>query len=675
MATVAMQKIRIYALQKDRKQVLEAVQRMGVLEVAGSGVTDPFYTVTDPSASLSQFDHSMETAKKALEILDEISPRKKSMFSSLYGRKRISGKDFDSLADRQEQILSQAQKLVRLSRDIAEKRAKASRLAIQAESLTAWLSLDVPLQCNGTRTSRAFIGTLPEEYTLESLLESLSRRAPEADPVYAEIVSASREQTCIFLLCPCRLAGLVEQALREMGFSHPSDLTKNPPAVSVEQLMQRQKSLLEEAEAIEKTIAEQRGAAEDFEFLLDFYAMRREKYQVIGTLAQTKHAFVLTGYLPKEAVPSLEQRLKPYGAVVEQVAWEKGETPPVLLRNNRFAEPVEGIVEMYSLPSKRDIDPTFITSIFYYFLFGMMLADAAYGIIMVAGCWIALKKFPHMSIGLKRTLKMFLYSGISTTIWGVLFGSYFGDAVAIAAKTFFGVDFTIPALWFVPLDDPMRMLMVSFAIGLVHLFAGLGVQLYQLCRARDWKGALFDVGFWYFLLIGLIVWLLSTEMFQNMAGLQIAVPASLVSAAQILAAAGALGIILTAGRESRSPFKRLLKGAYGLYGVTSYLSDILSYSRLLALGLATGVIGSVINTMGTMVGGGAAGVIVFILVFLVGHTFNIAINLLGAYVHTNRLQYVEFFGKFYEGGGRKYSPFAANTQYLTIKEEKEKWNT
>ncbi len=670
MATVPMQKIRVFALRKYRKPVLELVQRMGVLEVTSSGVEDTYYETADTSASISQFDRSIEAAKQALDILNEAASRKKSMLASLNGPRRLAEKDFSDLAGRHEQILRQARQIVQLSRDITEKEAECLRLEAQEESLTPWLSLDVPMRCKGTRAVRAFIGTLPEELTEEAVALSVAQLAPEAGPVHVEVLSASREQTCIFLLCQRRWGELVEQALRGMGFAYPSAPSKISPEAFSKQLEQRREALLDEIKELKKSISDQAGAAEDMEFLIDFYSMRREKYQVISTLAQTKHVFVLTGYLPQNAVPQLEKKLEPYEAVVEAQPLEKGEAAPVLLQNNGFARPVESIVEMYSLPSKKDIDPTFITSIFYYFLFGLMLADAAYGLIMVAGCWIVLKKFPYMSAGMRQTLKMFLYSGVSTTVWGVLFGSYFGDAIPVAAQTFFGSDFNVPALWFVPLNDPMRMLMVSFAIGLIHLFAGLAVQLYQLCRARDWKGALFDVGFWYFLLIGLLTWLMSTEMFQGMANLHFSIPSAVVLVAQILAAVGAVGIILTAGRGSRNPFKRLLKGAYGLYGVTSYLSDILSYSRLLALGLATGVIGSVINTMGAMAGGGVVGVIMFVIVFLIGHTFNIAINLLGAYVHTNRLQYVEFFGKFYEGGGRKYAPFAAKTQYFTIKEEK-----
>ena len=146
-------------------------------------------------------------------------------------------------------------------------------------------------------------------------------------------------------------------------------------------------------------------------------------------------------------------------------------------------------------------------------------------------------------------------------------------------------------------------------------------------------------------------------------------PGRRLVAAVVLAAAGAAGIVLMSGREKKNPALRIALGAYDLYNITGWLSDVLSYSRLLALGLATGVIASVINQMGSMLPNNAAGVIFFIVIFIVGHTLNLAINLLGAYVHTNRLQFVEFFGKFYEGGGKPFEPFKENTKYADIKEE------
>ena len=402
------------------------------------------------------------------------------------------------------------------------------------------------------------------------------------------------------------------------------------------------------------------------EFLADYYASRKVKYQVIDRLAQSKNVFVLEGYIPQPAVGALERALEPYDAYVSFAEPDADAQPPVLLHNNRVAAPVETVVEMYSMPSKRDIDPTAIMAAFYYVLFGMMLSDAAYGILMAVGCGIVVKKFPRMRAELKKMLQMFFYCGISTAVWGVLFGGWFGDAPAVIARTFFHSDFTIPPLWFAPIDDPMRLLMFSFLVGIIHLYTGLGIQFYQLWRAGRKSDAIFDVGLWYGLITGLIVWLCSTELFQGIAGVQWAIPVGAVWAAQVVAAASAVGIILTAGRASHKPVIRLLKGVYGLYGVTSYLSDILSYSRLLALGLATGVIAQVINQMGSMLGGGVGGAILFVIVFLIGHTFNIGINLLGAYVHTNRLQYVEFFGKFYEGGGEPFRPFARTNEYIQL---------
>ena len=407
------------------------------------------------------------------------------------------------------------------------------------------------------------------------------------------------------------------------------------------------------------------------QYTIDYFSMRIEKYDVLGRLWQSPHVFVITGYIPAESAPALEKELtEKFEAYVELETPAEDEDVPVKLKNNAFAAPVEGVLESYSMPGRKEIDPSTLMAVFYYFLFGMMLSDAGYGLLMVIGCGIALAKFKNMEESLRKFLKMFLYCGISTVFWGAMFGSFFGDAVTVIGKTFFNVDIAIPALWFTPLNEPMRLLLFSFLIGVIHLFAGLGAQFYQLARQGLWKDAIFDVVFWYMLVGGGILYLLSMQMFADMVSLGFTLPAAVGTAGAIAAGIGAVGIVLTAGRESRSPFKRLLKGLYGLYGVSSYLSDILSYSRLLALGLATGVIASVFNQMGAMLGNSPAGVAVFVFAFLVGHTLNLGINVLGAYVHTNRLQFVEFFGKFFEGGSRKFNPFSAKTKYFKITEEK-----
>lgn len=305
----------------------------------------------------------------------------------------------------------------------------------------------------------------------------------------------------------------------------------------------------------------------------------------------------------------------------------------------------------------------------YVFLFGLMLSDAAYGFIVFLMCFLALKKFPRMEENLRKSLRLFMYCGLSTLFWGVMFGGYFGDAVDIVSRTYFGHTVTIPALWFVPLNDPMKLLVYSMLFGVIHLFLGLGLKGYMLLKDGKVVDFICDVVLWYLLLLGLILMLLPTELFGSIAQMNIVFPPVLNSLAKGMAIAGALGILVMSARDKKNPILRLALGAYDLYNITGWVSDVLSYSRLLALGLATGVIASVINQMGSMVGNNVFGVIVFILVFCFGHLFNLAINLLGAYVHTCRLQYVEFFGKFYEGGGKAFRPFKQITKYVEIKED------
>lgn len=249
-----------------------------------------------------------------------------------------------------------------------------------------------------------------------------------------------------------------------------------------------------------------------------------------------------------------------------------------------------------------------------------------------------------------------------------MFGGFFGDFLEVVSTTFFNTSWKTPTLWFNIMDALMQMLVFCMLLGLIHLYTGLAIQFYQLMRQKRYKDAVYDVVFWFGLVTGLVFILLDSALFQGIAQMEFHIPPVVVTVSGVVAAVCAVGIIATSGRESRG-IKRFLKGLYGLYGITSWLGDVLSYSRLMALGLATSVVGSVVNQMASMKGNGVVGVIMFIVIFLLGHTLNFGINVLGAYVHTNRLQYVEFFGKFYEGGGRRFSPFQINSKYYSIKED------
>lgn len=670
MAVLSMKKVNICALKKDRKSILETLQRLGLVEVSDLDENLSDLKKIDTFNMRSVFEKNKVIAQNALEILEKYLPEEKGLLDSICGQNEISKENYYIFANETEEIMRVVNEVVRLEKLIDDEKAEIIRLNTQIDALSDWKSLDVPMDFVGTKKTRAFIGTLPLDISESEAKLLLAEALPDEEMYTLEVLSKSAEQTCIFVLCHVTVAERLWSVLRENGFALPTFVSDEVPNLRIEFLLRQVNDLKTKILNAEKEIKSYKGQRNAIKFMVDYHEMRVQKYEVVSKLWHSKNVFLLSGFVPQKYEKKLESALtSKFDVAIDFSNPSAEDEVPVVLQNNGFSSPVEGVLESYSLPGKGEVDPTSVMAIFYYILFGMMLSDAAYGLIIVAGCGFVLAKYKNIKSGMKKALKMFLFCGISTTFWGVLFGSYFGDAIDVVSTTFFNNPITVPALWFVPLNEPMRMLAFSFGIGIVHLFTGLFMQLYELVLARKFKDAIYDVVSWYLLVGGLVVYMLSVPMITEMLVLNFILPPVVGNIGMISTVIGALLILFTAGRESRNPFKRFLKGLYGLYGVTGYLSDILSYSRLLALGLATGVIAQVFNKMGTMAGNGPVGIILFLIVFLVGHTMNIAINLLGAYVHTNRLQFVEFFGKFYEGGGRKFSPFFVNTKYFNVTED------
>ena len=665
---VPMSRIYIYGSKKDRKAVLEYLQRQQILDIIEPDAENEEvgFSNINTSESQSEFLHNSQLGEKALDILNDSAPEKKGMLASLNGREALSAQEYYSYVDNIPKTLEIVNKITELSAKKAQLQGDIIRCRTVIEELKPWVLLDSPIEGEKTQSAISLTGVFGGALTAEDILSRYYANE-DAPSLHLEVINSLPQQTYVFAVCKSDKIGKCEAILREIGFSRPKTSYHGIPSEEIESQEKLIEKLDDEIADTENKIISYADSRDDIKFMTDYYAMRAEKYNVLSKLSQRNHVFVISGYVPKNLANDLSASLEHnYSVAVEVLDAE--DDAPILLKNAYVTEPVETVVKTFAMPRKGEIDPTSIMAFFYYVFFGLMLSDAAYGLIMVIGCGLALAKFKNMELGMKKSLRMFMYCGISTTFWGVMFGSYFGDAVAVVSSTFFGHEVTIPPVWFEPVNDPMRMLMFSFLLGIIHLFTGLGVKLYQCIKAKDYMSALTDCIFWYMLVGGGIVYLFHVDMFLSMAGLSTKLPTVWANVAAIIAAAGALGIILLSAR-SGSAGKRLAKGAYALYGVTSWLSDILSYSRLLALGLATGVIATVFNKMGSMFGGGIIGAIIFILVFAVGHTLNIGVNLLGAYVHTNRLQFVEFFGKFYEGGGREFKPFAANTKYYKFKEE------
>lgn len=670
MAVLQMRRFSICALKKDRKAVLEELQALGVTEIDTSVIGEEGLQKMNTLESRQIFEKHAGLAEHALDVLQKYAPEKTSMLSSLAGKPLIEKEEYDRIVDNRDVLMRKVNLLTNLNKLISENNATIAKMENQIESLTPWMSLTVPMSYKGTQRTEVWIGTMSKPMTLEEIRTAVGEQEPDLEAYDVDILFTDRDLTYIAVTCLKTDAERLENAFRAAGFARPSQISQKVPSVQKAELegeIEKLKAEIDKAVAKIDSLKEYRS---DLRMVADYYRIRADKYQVLGQLPQTKNAFFVSGYVPEEAVGLLQKKIGDvYQCMVETEDIKDEEEPPVILRNGKISSSVEGVLESYGLPHKGEVDPTRIMSFFYIILFGMMLSDAAYGLLVFAACFIALKKFPRMGEGLAKSLRLFMYCGISTLVWGILFGGYFGNIVDIVSEVYFGHAVTIPALWFIPLNNPMKLLIFSLGFGIIHLFMGLGLKGYGYVKQKDYMGLLCDVIFWYMLLVGLLLMLIPSELFASIAQTQIVFPAFLNTLAKALAIIGALGLLFFAARDNKNFGLRLALGAYELYGITSWLSDVLSYSRLLALGLATGVIASVVNQMGSMFGTGILGIIGFIVVFIIGHTLNLAINLLGAYVHSNRLEFVEFFGKFYEGGGRAFEPFKQNTKYVDIKEE------
>lgn len=670
MAVVEMDRICICALKKDRKPLLEFLQRQGSVEVSPAS-PDELFSSMDTAVSCTLFEKNAETAARAQEVLNRYCPGPSSPLAFLQGRQELTVAESEAFAPRLQERMNAAERLLALERDILQARADLVKIDGAREALTPWLNLPVPQTFRGTARFSAWVGSVQGEHTASELLGKMEAAVPALGPVHVEIVRPAKEMTSFYVLALRRDAKAVEEALNALGFERPPNPSSQVPAETLARLGRQREELQARMDAAMGEVRQHEPLREELRLLEDYLRMRAEKYAVLQRLGQSRHALVLRGYVASQNAPALRERLEErFDCAVELASAAGEEDAPVKLKNRPYAAALETVLENYNLPSPGEIDPSPVLSFFYYLMFGLMLSDAGYGLIVAAVCGLLPLFYPNMEDNWRRNLRMFFWCGVSTVFWGVLFSSYFGDAVNVISKTFFGREVSIPPLWFLPLDQPMRLLMFSLGIGVAHLTAGYGMKARNLIAQKQYVDILYDVLYPVGFLAGLLAVLMGSPMFRDMAGFRLSLPGPVSQGCLLLSAVCLLGIVLTGGRESKSWGKRILKGLYAAYNVIAgWLSDILSYSRLLALGLATGVIASVFNSLGTMAGGSVFGAVIFIVVFLIGQGLNMGINLLGAYVHSNRLEYVEFLGKFYQGTGRKFTPFGVHTKHYKIKEE------
>lgn len=655
MSIVKMSKVSLAGALDDRSRVIARVMRLGLVEIVsydsrnGGEGFEGLLCSDNEDERAAELEREMGGVGAAIDIIERVVPEKKPMF---YSGRKMRADEYKTVVHDFEKVRSAVSRVLDIDAKLTGLRNEENRLNTQAASLAPWRAMPLALEQNATRTTKILFGTIPATVQIEQLRGDLALAAPAS---LLEVVSQDQEMHYVVVIAHLSCEDAAQQALKQYGFSRTQfkDLS-GTPGQNVANMTARLSEIAINRADCEKSIRQLSSQKIRLQVLYDYLEIRAARSRVVSQFGRTGSVFYLEGWLPSKSAPDFVAQMEAEAdCYIEISEPEKGEEHPILLDNPALIKPFEAITSMYSLPSTKDVDPNMLMAPFYFLFFGMMIGDFAYGIILSLIVGAMILKFKPRGTS-KQILTMLFFGGFSTAFWGLMFGSYFGNLPQAIAGWVTGNDYSsrFYGIWFDPLSDPMKLLVFSMIFGVVHLFVGMGIKMYILIRDGDLFAAIFDVGSWYFVIVGLPLLMLLDNKTPGIA----------------LAGGGAAMLLLTQGRASKNIFMKFANGLLSLYGVTSYLGDVLSYSRLLALGLATGVIAAVINTLATLNAPGIVGGVVCLIILCVGTVFNIAINALGAFVHACRLQYVEFFSKFYNGGGEAFKPFVIKTKYIRVEQ-------
>lgn len=648
-----MNKITLLGMEYQREELTKTLMDLGIVDISEVNMDDYEDVAENPevSDSLSRIASELIHISSSLDIINKYSPAKKPLFKS---RRDVLVSDFYSILNNKEGIWDAVEKLHQYEEYLIKLKSEENKLSNLKQWLHPWGDLQIPLEAEGTEKTVFQYGTIPSTTKLDLVKSELIEKVPNS---YIQHVNSDKEQHYVFFIVHNENQDECINHLKSFGFNR---VTFPNLSGTVSDNIKRLEKEIEQIELErEKTIEQIKSMKDDrdsIEVLHDYLLMERDRLEATGKILTTNRVFLIKGWLPERNAADIKKLLEAKFVVsVEIEAPEDDEEFPVLLENKGIAETGEPVLKMYGLPNSREIDPNTVMAPFFIMFFGLMFSDGGYGLILALVTGFALLKF-ELEDETRKFAKLLFYCGISTVFWGMMFGGWFGISALVPY-----------AVWFDVVSQPELLLSWSLLFGVIHVYAGFAVKAANLIRDKKYLDALFDVGFIYIFYTGAVFALLPYVPSVNADAV-----APLVNIGKYLLIIGGVLLVLTQGRNGKNIISKFLSGVLSLYDVVGFLSDILSYSRLLALGLATSIIASIVNELSVMFDMPIVlKALAAVIILVVGHAVNFAINALGAYVHTCRLQYLEFFGKFYTGGGVAFSPLKINTKYIKLRPDAE----
>ena len=638
MAIVKMKKLRVMAMADQREELLKGLLHLGCVQISepDDKLSDPAWAtlLKRGTSGLAETRTEITDVNAALAAIKKYGQMKDGLFIQ---RHPVSEAEFLGTGT-VERAREAIQKIGGALQELTRLQAEENRLISRRAALLPWQALDMPLEQESTEHVIFRMGTCPGAADTGAIRQEMADTASE---LYE--VSADKQQKYLLLICHKADEVAAMESLRPHGFSAVTfQDTRGTPAENLARLDQQ---LAENRKAQEEAAASIAAAADARE-ALRVYADRLNAEAARETSKErllTDGAIVFfEGWAPAEKMGEVQALLEKNGCAWETSDPTEEEIPdvPVQLKNNWLTRPLNMVTEMYSLPRYDNVDPNPLMAPFFILFYGIMMADMGYGLLMfLAGLIISKKYRPKGTMG--HMFGLMTLCGVSTFIMGALTGGFFGDFLTQVVKLTTGGDFALPAL-FTPLNDTLMILVGAMCLGLVQIVTGMAISFIRKLRAGQYLDALFEEVTWWIVFAGIGCMALGVTNLVLYAGIV------LIFAGPLITGKG---------------FGKIM-GIFGsLYNhVTGYFGDILSYARLMALMLAGSVIAQVFNTLGAIPGN----IVIFMIISMAGNALNFALNLLGCYVHDLRLQCLEYFGKFYEDGGKPFRPLAMETKYVDI---------
>lgn len=653
MAVVSMQKVRLLVHGTDVDAVLDIVQRAGALE---------FQPTSIPEASIPQlfFPHAqlLPRVQHAVHFLAPYVPEI-GLWQTLREGSRIEITEEKVAQQLKDTDVAAAvvEDLERLQVEFAEVEEKIRHLEEQHELLAEWKGLPIKLSDLKTKRTVTFLvkgHQSTEDHPLKQMIETLCEEQGTAHVITEVSVQAVALTLSNDPVLLTKAKGVLESADAEIIVPPLGTELPEIEYVAVGEKLAAARGefalLVDQAEHFAITHYKTLRIAEEV------LTWQQDRYAAVENAVMTKYSIIFDGWLMADQRASIAAAFKEkqLAAVFADLEPAEGEEPPVEIRNSGMVQPFEAVTRLYGMPGYTDLDPTAYLAGFFFLYFGLCLTDVGYGLALVIASGFILL-FTKVTKATRSFAKLLLYIGFATVVVGALFGGYFGIQVDKLPQILQDI------AKFDPIGDPLPVFYLALALGVFQVMVGMVLKIYSEARNKRLLDGVLDQGPWLFLFtLGILYVGTKTEYIH-------VIPVEIIGN---LALVGAVLILLASGRNGKGLIGKVISAAAGLYAGVGHFSDILSYSRLLALGLATSALAFAVNLIASMVVDVPyVGFIIAGVVLLIGHVFTLAINTLGAFVHSARLQFVEFFGKFISGTGKEFSPLVRKETYITITDD------